>query len=65
MGHAHGPSEVARAPALGTYTAELQKTEATVLTFQRLSREEAESETVRKKNTDKSAEGAGKDPSPG
>ena len=36
-----------------------------MLTFQRLSREEAESETVRKKNTDKSAEGAGKDPSPG
>ena len=64
MRHSDGASGVALSPAFDKHIAELQKTEATVLKFQRLAREEVDNETTRKKKTDKGVKGAGKSESP-
>ena len=68
MRHSDGASGVALSPAFDKHIAELQKTEATVLKFQRLAREEVDNETTRKKKTDnkdvKGAKGAGKSETP-
>ena len=64
MRHSDGASGVARSPAFDKHIAELQKTEATVLKFQRLAREEVDNETTRKKKADTGVKGAGKSESP-
>ena len=67
MRHSDGASGVALSPAFDKHIAELQKTEATVLKFQRLAREEVDNESTRKEKTDKDvkgAKGAGKSETP-